>query len=279
MKSIAASLILLVGLTACAGPNAASPGGGLMYQLPDTPELVYFTGDTTNIDIDAGPMGNLQMRGTGTATLVMSFERGADGIQVTATFRELDARMSQPMGAAQSADEGDIEGPLVFTLDEKGHATLVTLPEMKGEAATLASPHSIAMQFFPLLPGGKASPGDTWTDTIYFEAEVGPGETTSTTIATYTLRGDTVVDGANLLNISMEGTADVLTFAVSEGMEITQTFSGDISGTILWDPARSVFVGASFDQDMTGTVEVPAAGLPPMPLRVRGSSHVRLQRN
>ena len=108
MKPIATSFILLMGLAACVGPFAASPGGGLMYQVPDIPELVYLTGDTTNIDIDAGPMGSLRMRGTGTATLAMSFERGAEGIQVTTTFQELDARMSQPMGGAQG-QASDIE--------------------------------------------------------------------------------------------------------------------------------------------------------------------------
>lgn len=279
MKSIAASFVLLMGLAACVGPFAASPGGGLMYQLPDTPELVYFTGDTTNVDIDAGPMGSLRMRGTGTATLAMAFERGAEGIQVTATFRELNARLSQPMGGAQTADEDDLEGPLVFTLDKKGHATLVSLPEMKGQAAELASPHAIAYQFFPLLPGGMANPGDSWTDTIHFEDEVGQGELTSTTFATYTLQGDTVVDGVNLLSITMEGNAEVVAFGVTEGMEVTQIFAGDISGSILWDPARSVYVSGIFEQDMSGTVEVPAAGMPPMPLTVRGTSHVRLQGN
>jgi hypothetical protein len=51
MKSIAASFLLLMGLSACVGPFAASPKPALMYQLPDTPELVYITGDTTNVDI------------------------------------------------------------------------------------------------------------------------------------------------------------------------------------------------------------------------------------
>ena len=77
----------------------------------------------------------------------------------------------------------------------------------------------------------------------------------------------------------MDGNAEAVTFAVTEGMEVTQIFSGDISGSILWDPARAVFVAGSFDQDMSGTVEVPAAGMPPMPLTVRGTSHVKLQGN
>lgn len=279
MKSIAASFILLLGLSACVGPFAASPSGGLMYQVPDMGELVYLTGDTSTVDIDAGAMGSLRMRGTGTATLAMSFERSADGIQVTATFQELNARLSQPMGGAITADEGDVEGPVVFTMDEKGHSTLVSLPEMKGQSADLANPHGIAYQFFPLLPGSVVNPGESWTDTIHYEGEVGQGEITSTTVATYTLVGDTVVDGVNLLNIGMAGTGEVVAFGVTDGMEVTQVFSGDLTGTILWDPARSVFVGGVVKQDMSGTVEVPAAGMPPMPLTVRGTSHVKLRGN
>jgi hypothetical protein len=279
MKSIAASFLLLMGLSACVGPFAASPKPALMYQLPDTPELVYITGDTTNVDIDAGPMGSLRMRATGTATLAMAFERGADGIQVTTTYQDLDTRMSQPMGGTQRADEDDIEGVLVFTLDGKGHATLVSVPEMKGNVESLATPQGLALQFFPLLPGGVVNAGDSWTDTIHFELELEEGETTSTTIATYTLQGDTVVDGVNLLSITMDGNAEAVTFAVTEGMDVTQIFSGDVSGAILWDPARAVFVSGIYEQDMSGTVEVPAAGMPPMPLTVRGTSHVKLQGN
>lgn len=279
MKRTVASIALLWGLSACIGPMAAGPGGGLMYQVPDAPTVTYITGDTSNIDINAGPMGSLRMRGTGTATLAMTFERSPDGVQVTATFQELNARLSQPMGGAQTADEEDLVGPLVFTMDAQGHSTLVSLPEMKGQAAELAGPHAIAHQFFPLLPGGAVDPGATWTDTIYYEAEVGSGETTSTTVMTYTLEGDTVVDGMRLLKIGMEGTADVVAFAVTEGMEVTQVFSGDLTGTALWDPARSLYVGGYSEADMAGTVEVPAAGMPPMPLTVSARSHVKLQAN
>jgi hypothetical protein len=277
MKYLIVAATLLFSLSACAGPSSMGPDGGLLYQVPEAPELVYLTGDTSNVDIDAGAMGSLRMRGTGTATLAMTFERGMEGIQVSATFRELDARLSQPMGGAQTADEGDLEGPVVFTIDEKGHATLVSLPEMKGQSGELASPHAIAYQFFPLMPGRAVNPGDMWTDTIHYETEVGQGDVISTTVATYTLVGDTLVEGINLLAISMDGTAEGTVFGVTEGMEVTQVFSGDVTGTVLWDPARSVYVRGSFEQDLSGTVEVPAAGMPPMPLRVRATSHVTLQ--
>ena len=279
MKRAAASIALLWGLSACIGPFAAGPSGGLMYQVPDAPTLTYVTGDTSNIDIDAGAMGSLRMRGTGTATLAMTFQRDAEGIQVTTVFQELNARLTQPMGGAQTADEGDLEGPLVFTMDERGHSTVVSMPEMKGQAAQMANPHAIAYEFFPRLPGGAAEPGATWTDTLHYEADVGSGETMNTTVMTYTVRGDTVVDGTTLLKITMSGTGDVTAFGVTEGMEVTQVFSGDISGYALWDPARSIYAGGYTEADMAGTVEVPAAGMPPMPLTVSARGHVRLQKN
>lgn len=277
MKRTVASIALLWGLSACAGPGAVGPSGGLMYQVPEAPTVTYLTGDTSNVDIDAGPMGSLRMRGTGTATLAMTFRRSAGGVQVTATFQELNARLSQPMGGAQTADEEDLEGPLVFTMDAQGHTTLVSLPKMKGQAAELAGPHAIAYQFFPLLPGGSVDPGATWTDTIHYEAEAGSGESTTTAVMTYTLQGDTVANGVALLKIGMAGTADVVAFGVTEGMEVTQVFSGHITGTALWDPVRSLYVGGYSESDMAGTVEVPAAGMPPMPLTVSARSHVKLQ--
>ena len=276
MKRVVAFVALLLGTTACVGPFASGPSGGLMYEVPTPPTLTYVTGDTSNIDISS-PMGSMRMRGTSTATLAMSFERSADGIQVTTNFQELNARLTQPMGGAVTADADDVEGPLVFTMDNQGHSTVVSVPEMNGQAGQMANPHAIAYQFFPLLPGGAPEAGASWTDTIHYEAEVGPGETNSTTIMTYTLQGDTVVDGLTLLKINMTGNADVTAFGVTEGMEVTQIFSGDVSGYALWDPARSVYVGGYSEADMSGTVEVPAAGMPPMPLTLSGKGHVKLQ--
>jgi hypothetical protein len=277
MKSVAATFVLLLGLTACAGPGGMSPGGGLMYQVPETPSVVYLTGDTSSIDIDAGPMGTMTMRGTGTATMAVTFAQGEEGVQVTATFQELNARLSQPMGGAQTATEDDLVGDLVFTMDAKGHTTVVSVPETKGMAGELANPHNLVYEFFPLLPGGAVDPGESWTDSLHYQIETGMGEVESSSIMTYTLHGDTVVDGVSLLHITVAGTADVVGSGVTEGMEVTQIFSGDVSGTILWDPARSLYVSGVFDRDMDGTVEVPAAGMPPMPMKVTGTSRVTIQ--
>jgi len=277
MKYLAASALLLFGLTACAGPGGVSPSAGLMYRVPDSPSVVYVAESSQDINIDAGAMGNMTMTATSTVTLAMSFTSGADGIQVTTTFEELSASMTQPMGGSLSASESDIEGDLVFTIDERGKGTVVTLPKTKGSAEQLVSPATFVHEFFPRLPGGAVNPGDTWTDTIQYEVQTADADVSSSSVLTYTLVGDTVVDGATLLHITYEGEADVVGAGVTEGMEVIQAFSGDVTGMFLWDPARGLMVAGESSQDMDGSVEVPAAGMPPMPMTVRGSGTVRLQ--
>jgi len=277
MKYLAASALFLFGLAACAGPGGVSPSGGLMYRVPDSPSVVYVAESSQDINIDAGAMGSMNMTASSTATLAMSFAPGADGVQVTATFEELSASMTQPMGGSLSASESDIEGDLVFTLDEMGRGTLVTLPTTKGSAEQLVSPASFVHEFFPRLPGVAVNPGDTWTDTIQYEVQTADADISSNSVLTYSLVGDTVVDGTTLLHVTYSGKADVVGAGVTEGMEAIQAFSGDVTGMFLWDPARGLMVAGESSQDMDGSVEVPASGMPPFPMTVSGSGTVRLQ--
>jgi hypothetical protein len=91
------------------------------------------------------------------------------------------------------------------------------------------------------------------------------------------LQGDTIVDGANLLYITYAGKAEVVGSGMTEGMEVIQAASGDVTGMFLWDAARGLMVAGESSQDMDGTVEVPAAGMPPMPMTVTGTGTVRMQ--
>jgi hypothetical protein len=248
-----------------------------MYQVPETPSVVYVSESTQDISIDAGAMGSMSMRATSESTLGISFAQSPNGVQVTTTFQEVDASMSQPMGGNLSASESDIEGDLVFTIDKTGKGTVVTLPEVKGSAEQLVSPASFVHEFFPGLPGRAVNPGEMWTDTVSFEVSTSQGDVASTSVTTYTLVGDTVVDGASLLYITYESDTDVAGNAMTEGVEVVQNFSGDVTGMFLWDPARGLMVANESTADMDGTVEVPAAGMPPMPMTVSGTGSVRLQ--
>lgn len=277
MKYLVASAPVLFGLAACAGPAAVAPSPSLMYRVPETPSVTYLTEGSQDISIDAGAMGSMTMTANSEAALAMSFAAGAGGIEVTTRFEKVSASMTQPMGGSLTASESDIEGDLVFTLDEKGVGTVVSLPGVKGSAEELVTPESIVHQFFPRLPGRAVNPGDTWTDTIQSETQTGQGNQTSKSVITYTLVGDTVVDGATLLHVSYEGTSDVVGTGTTGGAEVIQTASGDVEGMFLWDLARGLMVVDESNVDLDGTVEVPAAGMPPMPMTVSGSSTTRLQ--
>jgi hypothetical protein len=277
MKYVAASAILLFGLAACSGPAGVTPSGGLMYTVPATSSVVYVAESTQDITMDAGPMGTMNMTANSEAELGMAFATGTDGVQVTTTFQKVSASMSNPMAGPQTASESDIDGQLVFTIDKRGRGTLVSAPKVKGAAEQLISPSSFVYEFFPRLPGGAANPGDMWTDTIQYEINMSQGDVSSKSILTYTLVGDTVVDGVTLLHVSYEGDAEAVGTGMTEGTEVIQSFAGDVVGMFLWDPARSLMVSGESSQDLDGTVEVVGVGLPTMPMSITGSSSVHLQ--
>ena len=276
-KTVSSSALVLFAVTACAGPGGPSPGGGLRYAVPETPSLTYVTESSQDISIDAGAMGSMTMTANSEATLGMTFAPAPEGVQVTTTFQDVSASMTQPMGGSISATESDIQGDLVFTMDEKGRGTVVSLPEVRGSAEQLVNPGTFVYEFFPRLPGGATQPGDMWTDTIQYDLETSQGDVSSSAVLTYTLVGDTVVDGSTLLHITYEGQADVVGSGMTEGMEVIQTFAGDVTGMFLWDLDRGIMVAGESSQEMDGTVEVPSAGMPPMPMTISGSGTVHLQ--
>jgi hypothetical protein len=218
----------------------------------------------------------MKVQGSREMTVGMSFAQTVEGVQVTATFRKVAAYMTQPMGEPQTATEADIGGNLVFTIDQKGNTTDVTLPETMGAAEQLVRLREMAYGFFPALPGGTVDPGDTWTDTLSLEVPVGEGSSSTESITTYTLVGDTVVDGAALLLITHEGKTETVQHLVNSGIEMVQSLSGDSEGQFLWDPARSLLVVGESTVELDGTTEVPAMGMPPMPISVKGTSNSRL---
>jgi len=277
MKNVAASILILLGLSACAGPGGVAPSGGLMYRLPEPSTVVYLTESRSDINIDAAGMGSFGMRGTSEATVGVTFTPGTDGLQVTATVQKLAASMTQPMGGSQSASEADIDGDIVFSLDRRGKAQVISLPPARGAAEQLANPLGFVHELFPRLPGAVVGAGATWTDTIQYQSQTSQGDVSSSVVVVYTLQGDTIVGGASLLNIAYEGKADVQGATMTEGMQVLQSMTGTVSGIVLWDASRSLLVADEGSQNMTGAVEVPGAGIPPMPMSMRGTSSTRLQ--
>jgi hypothetical protein len=98
-----------------------------------------------------------------------------------------------------------------------------------------------------------------------------------TSITTFTLAGDTVIDGANLVRVTFEGEADRVASANQGGVDVYQSASGPFEGVFYWDPARSLMVESRTEMEMDGMVEVAAPGVQPMPLSLQGSAVIKLQ--
>lgn len=265
---------LSFGVVACGGGGASAPPG-LAYGLPQPASVRYVTGDTATMDIDAGGQA-MQARVTAMTTLGTAFARSGDGVQVTMTVEDLDARVANPM-ATVTTDESEIDGDLVFTLDRRGAATLVSQPSVGEAAGQFFQPVMVAHAFFPRLPGRAATMGESWTDTIRVEGAQGQGGSINSVMSvTYTVAGDTVVEGRSLVKIDMEGTSRTSAEGVTTGMDYTQTVSGSMTGWVLWDQQRSLMVESYQTSDGRGSMEVSAAPFP-LGVRVRSVSRVRLE--
>jgi hypothetical protein len=259
-------------LAACAGGAPTPPS--LSYSLPALTAVTYVAGDTMSMDLDAGGQTFYVDRGE-SSTLGTTFARAQDGVQVSMAVKRFSASQSNPMGDPAVADESGISGPLVFTLDRRGVASVVSQPEVTGTARSFFQPLSLAHTFFPRLPGRAVHAGDSWTDTIRYEGAQGEGKVTSTAVMTYTVMGDSSVAQRKLLKVALEGTTESMASGAVSGMDYTQKVSGSVKGWVLWDLQRALMTEMYGDTDAAGTMDVSAAPYP-MSIHVRGQSRVRL---
>jgi hypothetical protein len=264
--------VVTLSLAACGGGPSGPPG--LAYGLPNPLSVTYLMTDTSLMDIDAGGQAMQATMGSA-ATLAATFGRAAEGVQVTLEVKDLAGTVGNPMGS-QSADESGITGPLVWTLDRRGAATVVSQPQLTEIASQFFQPLGVAHGMFPRLPGRAAAVGESWTDTIRYEGPQGPGSMKALAVITYTVAGDSVVDGRSLVKIAMKGTSESAASGVITGMDFSQAVTGTLAGWVLWDQQRSLLVESYGDSDGRGTMEVSAAPFP-LGLRVKTQSRVKLR--
>jgi hypothetical protein len=265
-------LAVAAGVASCGGGPPSPPA--LAYRLPSETEVTYAVTDTVTVGIEM--LGQSLDIEVGSAALYgVSFARAEDGIRVTLTVEDLDARITVPMAGPMSFDEGIVSGDLVFTMDRRGDVTVLSTPDVEEAGAQLLLPIQVAHSFFPGLPGEAVAVGDTWVDTVSF-TEVGDSEGSQVSILEYRLVGDTLVEGRSLRTISFSGTMEVSQTMNMQGMEAVQSSEVEMQGHVLWD-AQS---GLMFERDTraSGSGTVSVAPLPtPLPTRLEGRMRTRLQ--
>lgn len=285
--AIAATAAAVAAITAaaCAGPGSPFPTGPLAYDVPSPPSATYqvvdsiVTGTTmTGMTMDFGVQS--------TMTLALEFAADPGGVRVTGTVEDLDVAVSNEMVGTERVDESILSGEYVVLLSRTGEQEVVSAPEFSempdlGGFGTglmsLSEAGGLGQELFPPLPDEVVGPGDTWVDTVSQDVDAEGTESTTTTTITYTLAGDTVIDGRAMLHITVASeTAAEVTIEMM-GMSMTTTTEFSTTGFVLWDIDRGLVAYAESQRSGSGSVQLP----PPMPsgqVTISGSSRVRLER-
>ena len=268
--------LLIAGTAAaagCAGLGGPSPGDSFSYGVPSPPSAVYHVYDTMSINT-VTPFGSIDVAGQGSVTIGLTFATDPGGVRVTGTVEAFEGFMSNPMTGGASAGMDDVSGALEVLISRRGVEELATFPVLSGPLAQLSSFPALGYILFPRLPGGDVDPGETWVDTVAASAEMETATMTGNTVSTYTLVGDTVVDGRSLMRIAVVNEVTSENILQQGGVSITQNLSGVASGFILWDPEKRLLAYAEYERDVAGTLTIPGTGT--LDTTVTGPTRVRL---
>ena len=188
---------LLAPVAACTpAPAAVAPTPALAYGVPAPALMDYLMGDTSRVEIRAADQ-SFPVDAAASERWRMEFAPAGDGSRITATLVDFSGSLICPLTAPQTIDESALSGPLVFTLDRRGRATIETLPGVTPAAVQLVSGAQIAHTFFPRLPGrAVTTTGESWVDTVAFTGEESGVRITSSYVTIYTGAADSLAGSA-----------------------------------------------------------------------------------
>lgn len=134
----------------------------------------------------------------------------------------------------------------------------------------------VARVLYPPLPDRVLEAGDTWADSVGTSVESESMGGSNTAVTSYTLLGDTVVDGREMLHIAFtsEITAGI---SMDVGVGMTQTMKTSVTGLILWDSERGLTAYAQTNLTAESVSSGIGAGL--MDMAMTASSQIRLERS
>lgn len=273
MKRVIASAAVLLFAAGCSSGPPSPPA--LAYGMPSAADAVYSFGDTTRVEVNAlGQRMELGIRGS--AVYDVRFSPASNGVDVRMSVRSLSATVTSPMGSPPGADESDVEGELVFSMDRMGNATITSEPVVSEVASQVASGLVVANGFFPGLPGRTVMPGESWVDTIDYSGSDAAGTRTERSILRYTVRGDSIVGGRAYMAIALDGSSEVSSEMDVGGMKISQSSDVVLEGLVLWDVQNGRMFEVRRSGTGRGTVSVPIAPIP-LPIEITTTQRARLQ--
>ena len=242
----ASALSALIATAAASG--CAKPGATLGYGLPSPPDAVYRIDEAVEVYI-AAPGGSWEVSGGYSLNLDMRFEMEPGGMRARGIVESFEGSLSDPIG-----DLGYLVGTIEFVANPGGVVEVESYPRLSGLPARELSLAGLPYDLFPRLPEDTASAGVTWADTVSWHTDQEEAELSYIANYTYTLVGDTVVDGRDLLHIAVAGEIELFTAWDEPGNLLVRRVKGPLTGFILWDPERGLVAHHQYEKDLVGTV-------------------------
>ena len=257
-------------IAAFALPAPIPPPQQLAYRLPSPPTATYRVVDSTSVTMGT-PMGPMEGSGASSFTFTATFSAEGDAVRVSGELTAFEARGNDPMRGPSSigrsqAGVGDFE----VVLGLRGVREKVT-GVLQGGESDLPIWADPTEGMFPRLPAGEVQPGDTWVDTL--SGHVAAAESERVAGYTYTLVGDTIVDGRPHLKVSFSG--DVQLLLNEGGASPNQELTGTETGFFLWDVGRGLVARAEVSRSYEGSVEIEGVGS--MSMKTTAATRVTLQ--
>jgi len=260
---LAAFAALLIAAPALPAP--IPPQQELAYRLPSPPTATYQVTDTTRVGF-----GTMEGSGISSFTFAATFAAEGDGLRVSGELTEFAAQGTEPMGGSNSMSRQEAgAGDFNLVLGPRGVRDLVTRA-LQGADSDLPMWADPTEAMFPRLPAGEVQPGDTWADTL--TGDVGGEESRRIAAYTYTMAGETIVDGRPHLRVTFS--ADVRVLLEAAGGAGDEQLTGTETGFFLWDVGRGLVTRAEVSRSYEGSIDLGGPG--PMSMKSTAVTRVRL---
>lgn len=269
ISTLAAFLLVLLAPAASAqNQYARTPGDTLRYH------------ESTDVDITVdAPQGTFDLEAASRGSLALTF---ATADSVRAWFTELNVSSTSPMGSQAPNTDDVIHEPFTLRFAADGRVEAVETPTVPAALRTISDVRRQFEDFFFILPEEELHEGYSWEYEVSVEdVRDGEGTHSFTKTGTFTVVGDTTLDGRHALVITgdLNSTLDVTMSDASNDVTVTNAFSGIERNRIAFDPEEGVMVLRERQADLSGTSEYEGGPMP-MSLRqqIQYDSEIRLQR-
>ncbi len=263
---IAAAAIFFAGCASGrSAPGEPGPAGvSYRYEVPSPPTATYRLADTITM-IMTMPDGETDMAMSSASTIELTFAADSGGVRASGTVSDFSSSMASTMMGNTDIGWGDVSGDLVFVIGPLGDVEMVSTPEVAAAEVPIPMPFAFnAQELFPRFPDRPLQPGDTWADTVNASVDLAAlgvpvpagGIGGDPAIYSYTLVGDTLVDGRTLRKITVTNVVSVQPTVEEAGLEMAMDIVATVDGFILWDAERGLVAAVDLVRTTDGTMSM-----------------------